>query len=336
MGLRFGIIGCGDIAEKSFAPSLLKSDLAELTAVCRRDLEKAREFAAKFGDVGAYPSAEEVVADPNVDAVILATPPNVHLEQTEMAANAGKHVLSEKPMALDADNCRGMIEACREANVKLGTAYRRRLFPQVLEAKRQIEKGSIGKVVCVRTHYSGLSEMDQNWRSDPEISGGGMMMDMAVHRLEVLLNFSGRPVEVQAMVDTVHHDWPVDDTCALLIRCDDGMIAVHSTIGTSPPRHDFAQIDGTKGRILVDPLEFGTEFIDLEVPEGSIRVTVDPLADPYYDLPMIDDFVKAVRQDREPVCDGPSGYWTQAVVDAAYESSREKRAVEVIPLDPAA
>ena len=329
MKLRFGIVGCGDIAEKSFAPSLLKSELTELTAVCRRDVEKARVFADQFGCPAAYGSAEEVIEDENVDAVIVATPPNVHLEQTRLAAAHGKHVLCEKPMALNAQECRGMIEACREADVKLGVAYRRRLFPQVVKAKELIAGGAIGRVVCVRTHFSGWCSMGDNWRVQPGVSGGGMSMDMAVHRLEVLLNFAGRPMEVQALVETVHHDWPVDDSCAVLLKFEDGKIGVHSTIGTSPPRRDFAQVDGTEGRILMDPLEFDAGHITLEKPGKTERIEVRPLANPYFDLPMIEDFVKAIREDREPVCDGVPGYWTQAVVDAAFQSAKEKRMVEV-------
>lgn len=328
MPLRFGIIGCGDIAANSFAPSLLKSTRAELTAVCRRDLDKARAFAQKFGDCTAYASAAELVADPQVDAVIVSTPTTNHCDFTLLAASHGKHVLCEKPMAHDAAECRRMIDACQQAGVKLGVAYRRRLFPQVLKAKELIAAGKIGRVVCVRTHYSGWSAIGPDqWRVAPRI--GGAMMEMAVHRIEVLLHFAGRPTQVSALVETVHHDWPVDDSDALLLRFDDGKIGMHSTILTSPPRRDAAQIDGTEGRILIDSLEFSGESIKLETTDGLEEIAVAPLAAPYFDLPMIDDFVAAVKEDREPVCDGVTGYWTQAVADAAFASARLGRLTDV-------
>ena len=331
MALPFGIVGCGDIAEKSFAPSLVKSDMTELTAVCRRDLALAEKFADKFGKPSVYSSAEEVIRDQNVAAVVLATPPNVHLEEALLGAESGKHVLCEKPMAMNARECREMVQACREAGVKLAVAYRRRVFPQVVKAKELISSGAIGRVVCVRTHFSGLCQMEDSWRTEPSVSGGGMMMDMAVHRLEVLLNFAGHPVDVQAMVETVHHDWPVDDSCAILLRFEDGKIGVHSTIGTSPPRRDFAQIDGTAGRILIDPLEFGVDHIDFEKSNGIEQIPVNPLENPYFDLPMIEDFVQSIAEDREPLCDGVSGYWTQAVVDASYLSAEKGQRVTVEP-----
>ena len=330
MPLRFGIIGCGDIAANSFAPSLLQSARAELAAVCRRDLDGARAFAQRFGGCAAYDSAEALLADPQVDAVVVSTPTTHHCDFTLQAAARGKHVLCEKPMAHDAAEARRMIEACRDAGVKLGVAYRRRVFPQVLKAKELIAAGRIGRVVCVRTHYSGYMAVDPGaWRIDPRI--GGAMMEMAVHRLEVLLNFAGRPTQVSALVETVHHDWPVDDSDALVLRFDDGKIGVHSTILTSPPRRDAAQIDGTEGRIMIDSLEFSGDSLKLERPDGLEEIAVEPLKAPYFDLPMIDDFCAAVEEDREPVCDAVTGYWTQAVADAAFASAREKRLVDVEP-----
>ena len=328
--LRFGIIGCGDIAANSFAPSLLKSAEAELVAVCRRDLEKARAFAKRFGDCAAYASAEELLRDPAVEAVVVATPTDTHCSSTLAAARQGKHVLCEKPMAHNAAECRSMIETCRQAGVRLGVAYRRRLFPQVLKAKELIAQGRLGRLVCVRTHYSGWSPMAPgNWRITPGI--GGAMMEMAVHRIEVLLHFAGQPTEVSALMESVHHGWPVDDSDALLLRFADGKIGMHSTILTSPPRRDMVQIDGSEGRILIDSLEFGSTQLRYENATASEQIAVTPLESPYFDLPMIDDFVQAVRQGREPVCDGLAGYWTQAVVDAARQSAAQQRAAKVEP-----
>jgi predicted dehydrogenase len=212
--------------------------------------------------------------------------------------------------------------------VKLAVAYRRRLFPQVLKAKALIAEGRIGRVVCVRTHYSGwMSVGPDEWRVDPGI--GGAMMEMAVHRLEVLLNFAAAPVEVSALVETVHHEWPVDDTDAILLKFADGAVGVHSTVLCSNPRRDMAHIDGTEGRIMIDALEFGSQSLRVETGDGIEEVAVEPLENPFFDRPMIDDFVQAVREDREPVCDGGTGFTVQAVVDAAFASARDKKALAV-------
>ena len=118
--MHFGIIGCGAIAAQSFAPSLVRSEQVGLGAVCRRDGDKAREFAGRFGDCAAYDSADALLADHQVQAVIVATPTDTHCEFTLAAARAGKHVLCEKPMARNQDECRRMIEACGKSGVTLG------------------------------------------------------------------------------------------------------------------------------------------------------------------------------------------------------------------------
>jgi predicted dehydrogenase len=328
--MRFGIIGCGSIAASSFAPSLVASDKLELAAVCRRDAAKAKEFAEKFGGCAVYTSAEALLADDSIEAVIVSTGTDTHRDFTVAAARAGKHVLCEKPMARDRHECREMIQACRDNGVKLAVAYRRRMFPQVIEAKRLLAEGRIGRTVCTRTHYSGGGGWGAPdvWQLQPVI--GGALMEMAVHRIEVLLNLAdSEPTEVCGLMDTVAQDWQVDDSDGILLRFADGTIGVHSTIMTSKPRRDFAQVDGTEGRIIIDGLEFGGESLEVETEAGRNQVNVTPLAAPLFDLPMLEDLAAAAQEDRQPVCDGVQGYRVQAVADACRESSETGRRVAV-------
>ena len=346
--LRVGIIGLGDITKKSFAPSVLACPDAQLVAVCRRDADLAQEFAEHHQTlqggavtIHAYSDPGALCRDPNVDAVIVATPSDTHAEYTILAAQHGKHVLCEKPMARNVDEARSMVHACREAGVQLGVAFRRRLFPQVVAAKEQIRMGTIGTVVCARTHYSGdFPDVAGTWRADKDI--GGAMMEMACHRIEVLLNFGGEAASLSAMVDTVRQDrgWEegVDDTDAFVVRFKSGMIGMHSTILTSPPRHDYVQIDGTKGRIIVDNLEFFNTSITVEKPStksgpnGQLvdrTVVTVPTLDLYGDQPLVDDWARAALDGRSPECDGEVGFATQAVMEAAVKASQEKREIKV-------
>lgn len=327
--MQFGIIGAGSIARSSFAPALLRSEHADLVAVSRRDLLGAREFAAEHGGgCVAYSDPAELLDDPQVDAVIIATPGDSHCDLTLLAARHGKHVLVEKPMAVNAAECRAMIEGCAEAGVGLAVAYRRRTWPQVVRAQQLIAEGAIGRVVCVRTHYSGGPGFS-GWQLDP--TAGGTMLEMAVHRIEVLLNFAGaaKPTLVTALVEQVlerKDGASIDDTDALLLRFDNGLVGVHSTIMTSPPRRDAVQIDGTSGRIIIESLESGSNEIKLERADANQVETihVTPLGARVFDLPMIDDFVQSITEGghRVPICDGESGYYVSAVVDAAFESAR--------------
>ena len=264
--MGFGILGSGSIARSSFAPSLLASDSCDLVAVCRRDRAKAQQFATLHGEgCAAYSSAAELLRDPAVEAVLIATPTHTHKEFTLMAAQHGKHVLVEKPMARNAEECNEMIAACNAAGVTLGVCYRRRTFPQVLAAKQLVTEGKIGQVLHVRTHCSALTEklkkesrggesFSDVWADEPVL--GGAMMEMASHRIEVLLNLIGLlPESVSALVETTHPQhkhWleeGVDDSDALLLRFPDGKIGMHSTTLTTPPRRDMAYIEGTLGRI---------------------------------------------------------------------------------------
>ncbi|HTE19255.1 MAG TPA: Gfo/Idh/MocA family oxidoreductase [Armatimonadota bacterium] len=326
--LRWGILGCGDIAEKTFAPCLLHSPRCELVAVSCRDGDRARAFAEKFHVPHWYSDDAALLARSDIDAVVIATPPHVHHEQTLAAAAHGKHVLVEKPMAHFAAECREMIHACDEARVRLGVAYRRRLFPQVLRLQELIEEGAIGRVTLVREHYSGWMDVPPgDWRVDPEIAGGGALMDMACHRLEVMLNVGGPATEVTAIVETLERDWQVDDTGCLLLRFASGALGIHSTTLTSPPRHDTLQVEGTRGKLILDPLEHWADCVRLVTPEGEQRIPVEPVTAEFQDLAMIEDFVTAVREEREPVCNAAAGLHTQEVITAAYESARIRRAV---------
>jgi predicted dehydrogenase len=190
--MGFGIIGSGDIARSSFAPALLASQACELAAVCRRDAAKAAEFALEHGrGCAAYGSAQELLRDPAVEAVLIATPTHTHAELTILAARHGKHVLVEKPMARDAAECQAMITACERAGVSLGVCYRRKTFPQVVKATQLIAEGAIGEVLAVRTHCSSLTEKLKEERGNfsdawgAEARLGGAMMEMASHRIEV-------------------------------------------------------------------------------------------------------------------------------------------------------
>ena len=158
-----------------------------------------------------------------------------------------------------------------------------------------------------------------------------------MHRIEVLLNLASpaRPTVVSALVEQVlprEDSATIDDTDALLLRFDSGIVGVHSTIMTSPPRRDAVQIDGTKGRVIIESLESGSTEIKLETEAGGVEtIELTPLEGNLFDLPMIDDFVASIEEGREPICDGVSGYYVNACVDAAFESAKTGTHVEVKP-----
>jgi len=150
MSIGWGIIGLGSLAKEQFGPALSSDPKSKLVAVCDVTMELAESFAASYGVERAYDSLEKMLKDPELDVLLIATPNNFHAEQTIQAAEAGKHVLCEKPMALTVPDCERMIEACKKNKVKLAVDFQNRFHPAHVEARRLIEAGMIGEITVVK------------------------------------------------------------------------------------------------------------------------------------------------------------------------------------------
>ncbi|HVD76360.1 MAG TPA: Gfo/Idh/MocA family oxidoreductase, partial [Vicinamibacteria bacterium] len=216
--VRWGLIGCGDIAAKRVAPALRDSPGSTLMAVARARADRAAEFAERHGARRWYADWREVLSDREIDAVYVATPVRLHAEQAVAAAEAGKHVLCEKPMALDVAGCERMTSAARHHGVKLGVAYYRHHYPAVVRLREMIASGEIGRPVLVQVQAFELFDPPPGdpraWLLKKSESGGGPMMDFGCHRIEVLLDLLGPVVEVRAKPSNVRfHDREVEDTC---------------------------------------------------------------------------------------------------------------------------
>ena len=190
--IRWGIIGCGNVTEVKSGPGFQLAKNSLLVAVMRRNGELAKDYAIRHNIPKWYDNAEELINDPDVDAVYIATPPAFHKEYTLKCALAGKPVYVEKPMARNFEECTAMIQACENAGVPLFVAYYRRALDRFNKVKELIESGEIGEVRFVTVIlYKKLVQIDSKsgelpWRVIPEISGGGEFMDLASHTLDVL------------------------------------------------------------------------------------------------------------------------------------------------------
>jgi predicted dehydrogenase len=198
--IRWGMIGCGAVAEVKSGPALQKAAGSSLVAVMRRDAEKAADYARRHGVPRHYDRAAALVADPEVDAVYVATPPSSHLELALLAAEAGKPCLVEKPMALCHAECVRMMEAFEARGVPLFVAYYRRALPRFLEARRLLQAGAIGTPTSAHIfQYDRLLQGDaaRVWRVDPAVAGGGLFLDLASHGFD-LLDFLLGPIAAVA------------------------------------------------------------------------------------------------------------------------------------------
>ena len=319
--LGWGLIGCGDIARKRVAPAMRDSSLCELIAVNRAQPDLAAEFVKEFGARRWYLDWKKLLHDTEIDAVYIATPVHLHAKQTVAAAEAGKHVLCEKPMAMNVRECDQMIAACRSNDVKLGVAYYRHFYPVVERIKAIIKSGEIGTPVLVEVNaferFNPEAGHPRSWLLKKDLAGGGPMFDFGCHRIEVFINIFGPVTEVKAMSANVVFDREVEDTATALLRFERGACGVLSVSHAAAEAKDSLQIFGSAGSLRVSILN-----------EGKIRV-IGKLGERYeahpphdnWHAPLIEDFVEAVSTDREPRVGGGIGRAVAAIEEEIYGMS---------------
>jgi predicted dehydrogenase len=317
--LRWGLIGCGDIAARRVAAALRDSPHSALVAVARRRASLAEAFAREHGARRAHADWRDLVRDGEVDAVYVATPVRLHLEQTIAAAEAGKHVLCEKPMALTAAECDRMIAAAQRAGVRLGVAYYRHHYPVVARLRELLAAGEVGApVLCqvdVFEPFDAAPGQPRSWLLEKAEAGGGPMMDFGCHRIEVLLDLFGPLDEVRGFAGNVrfrHRE--VEDTCVAHLRFRSGAVAVLTVSHAAAERRDTFDLYGSAGSVHVPSLNEGV--MRVVGAQGTREERHPPPANLHQ--PLVEDFVAAVRDQREPAVGGAAGREVSRVLDAIY------------------
>jgi len=319
--LKWGLIGCGDISRRRVAPALRDLDNCDFVAVNRRDFSLAKSFALEFGARKWYQHWQELVDDNEIKAVYIATPVSLHAEQAIAAANAGKHVLCEKPMAMNAHECDEMIAAAKANNVRLGVAYYRHFYPVVKRMKEIIKSGEIGTVVMLQVNsasqYNPLPGEPRHWLLEKEQAGGGPMMDFGCHRIEVMQNLAGPIVGVNSILNRLHFERAVEDTATALFEFENGAHGFLSAVHSAFEDKDTFDVYGTKGTMYVENLNRGALRVITE--KGERFEELPPHANLH--APLIDDFSQAVLQDRQPGVTGDMGRAVTEVLDKIYANT---------------
>lgn len=330
MAIGWGILGAGDIARKQTARAIGAARNARLAAVLRRDLAAARAFADEFGAERAYDQIDALLADPDVDAVYIATPVHLHAEHTLAAARAGKHVLVEKPMALSTAECDAMLAACRAAGVRLMMCYYQRFNARHQKVRELVAQGAIGQVTMAQARQVFLYPAEAgNWRQDPARGGGGALMDVGVHCIDTLRFILGEVESVAAQVATLAFPYAVDDTATLLLRFQSGVQAVVSAAFSvaSVPDSDYLELCGTGGRIWTAPLNSKDS-------RGALRV-LTPAGEQHYSneqsthQALIEAMSASLEAGSAVPVPGEEGWRGLAVIEAAYASARTGHWVRV-------
>jgi predicted dehydrogenase len=360
--VRIGLIGAGAIMHLSHAPTIARSADAVLTGVFDRDPQRASELASQFG-AKSYDQLEALVEATDVDAVIVATPNRNHPEGVLAAAAAKKHVLCEKPLAIDVASARAMMDACAAAGLVLQVGFNQRFWGQVQIAKALLGSGLIGKVHGFRSIYSEKSTAYpamSRYRYDLDQSGGATIIDLTIHRIDLARHLIGDFSGVFA--ELVHSALPdrVDDNVWLLARFASGVRGSLSSDRYSPAIGDGTDIFGTEGSIHLAtetlnpfhaaPLAVYTERHAKDLPdvlreahypdawwkrfEGGWLTVKPPRRNPYD--AQLAEFCAAIREGRPAAITGEDGLKAQEVVQGAYISMREGRWVDLPLPDDAA
>lgn len=252
--LRFGVIGCGGIADRRTMPGMLLAEHAELVAVMGPNAERTKMIRQKYNAKRAYTDERELLADPEVDAVYIASPVIQHARQAKLAADAGKHILLEKPIAMSCAEAQEVLDYCAEKGARVAAGLMMRFGTQVNNMKSAIAAGKIGQLVSGYSQFTlWLPTEAGNWRLFKEKSGGGCMMDMAVHTIDLVEYISGmRVTRVASMNETITFDYDVEDTSTLLLRLENGAQYVVQTNFNIPDEAADWRMEffGTKGKLI--------------------------------------------------------------------------------------
>lgn len=291
--IRWGIIGCGEVTEIKSGPALQKSNGSELVAVMRRNGTLAEDYAQRHGVSRWYDQADALIADSEVDAIYVATPPSTHREYTIAAARTGKPVYVEKPMGMNTRECEMMLSACRDAGVPLYVAFYRRGLPRFQKIKEWLEAGYIGDIRYVNTIHMAkpLPESKKDsWRVDPKISGGGLFLDVGSHTLDLLDYLLGPIQDTSGYASNIGSPYPAEDTVSARYLFQSGAHGTGLWCFNAFDNVEYSEIVGTRGSITFstfteNPIVLRTldgrqeEFIEhpAHVQQPLIQTIVDEL-----------------------------------------------------------
>lgn len=336
--IRWGIIGCGVIAPWH-ADSVVDSEYTELVAVCDVDVPKGEAFGLEY-DVTFYPDYRQMLTQGGVDAVSICTPSGLHSEMTIAAAQAGVHVLCEKPMAITVPQLNAMMDAVEDAGTKLGVIFQRRTYATTQIVRQAVRSGLLGQMTLgdayLKYYRSPAYYQSADWRATWALDGGGALMNQGVHGIDVLAWIMGDVESVYAKAEAKVRDIEVEDTCVALVTFGNGAFGViEGTTSSNPGQRTAFHFHGEKGTIILDDegikswaISDDKSVVAENDPERCLtRAVLSATTDPRAigragHQAQVDDLCLAIAEDREPMVTGASARKAVELILAIYESAR--------------
>ncbi len=343
--VRWGVIGAGGIARRRTIPEgISQATNAVLSAVFDTDRKANADVARQFHALPAV-SLKELL-NQNLDAIYVATPAHLHYDHVRACAEAGRHVLCEKPLGMTVAQAQEMIEGCDRRNVKLGCAFMMRFVAQHQEALRLIRQGRLGRPVYARAQLScWYPPMKGAWRQDPATGGGGSLMDMGGHCIDLLEMFFGKVDRVTCAVRNTIHDYPSEDSAVVALAFENGALGTVDTFFCIPDASskNTLELYGSQGSILAQgtigqgPAGQMVAFLEgddraydaQQTRTGDQGMAIEPQPVNTYRAE-IEEFSNAILEDRQPSIGGHLGLRSQKILAACYESARSGRAIDVV------
>jgi predicted dehydrogenase len=331
----YAVVGLGSISQVAVLPAFAHSKKAKLVAVASGDKEKARKLAQQFKASHAftYDKLAECLSNPEVEAVYIATPPGEHEKYAVAAAKAGKHVLSEKPLAATVQQARNMVETCRRHNVQFMTAYRKYFEPASVTLKKMISKGDLGRVDVIHTLFAELRPFGDNspsWLFSRELCGGGPLTDLGVYCVNTCRWLvSEDPVAASGVswVRDPRRYKEVEEGIAFRLDFPSGLI-LQGTAAYSAAFSSFVQVHGEKGWAGLAPAFAFEEERRLsgKIAGHWFARTFKPIDEFALEL---DYFSNCIREGRKPEPDGEQGLRDIVIIDAIYQAAQKGGTVRI-------
>jgi len=342
--IKWGVIGSGGIAKRRTIPEgITKARNAELSVVFDIDQQVNAEVAKEFGAEQAA-SIDELLST-DIDAVYVATPAHIHAEQVRACAEASKHVLCEKPLGMTVAEAEGMIGLCRQKEIKLGCAFMMRVVAQHQSALQLIKEGRLGKPVYARAQLScWYPPIDGAWRQNPATGGGGALIDMGGHCIDLLEMFFGKISRVSCFINNSIHDYKSEDSATAMLFFENGALATVDTFFCIPDSSskNVLELYGSKGSILAEGTigqgaagkmvafleQEGKDYDSKQARSAAEGLAIEPEPVKTYQAE-IEEFSQAILDDRKPVISAELGLQSQKILTACYESARTGKVIDI-------
>ena len=327
----YAIVGLGRISMGHFMPGLKSAKRSRLTALVSGHRDKAEKVAAQYGlssdAIYSYEDYDRIRDNKKIDAVYIALPNSMHAEYTIRAAKAGKHVLCEKPMATSVEDSKAMIDACRQADMRLMIAYRCQYEPSNLRAIDLIRSGKLGSIQAIES-ANGFNIRPGEWRLDKKLAGGGPLLDVGVYSLNASRYLTGEePQVLSAYCSVIDRDGrfnEVEENVGWTMKFPSGIVAsCNTTYGGD--MNGYYRVHGSKGTLQLEPaFAYQGQHLTADFADGSSIDEPNPALDPSQFTTQADYFSGCILENREPKTAGEEGLKDMELMARIFDSCGRK------------